>query len=131
MTRLLVFVFSIIVIASCKGKETVPKDILPREKMQEVLWSMINAGEFLNGYVFVKDSVDKTAESSKIYGRVLQVHQVSREQFDKSYAYYRAHPGLMKIILDTLAKKQAYRPGTFQRREDSMRGVILKDTSLK
>ena len=58
--------------------------------MQAVLWSMISAGEFLNGYVLNKDSVDKVAESSKVYGQVFQIHHVTKEEFDKSYFYYQA-----------------------------------------
>lgn len=95
------------------------------------MWSMITAGEFLNGYILSKDSVDRVAESSTVYGQVFQIHHVSREEFDKSYFYYRQHPDLMQVILDSLAKKQNYSIGTSQRREDSMRGRLLKDSTIK
>ena len=105
--RKTILLFSIIVfITSCSNRNKVPKGILAPPKMQEVLWDMISAGEFLNGYVLNKDSIDRFAESSVIYGKVLQFHQVSRNQFEKSYLYYRQHPALMKIILDTLSKRQ-------------------------
>ena len=116
--------------ASCKDNR-LPKDILPREKMQEVLWSMISAGEFLNTYILNKDSVDKVAESSKIYGQVFQIHHITREEFDKSYLYYREHPELMKAILDSLSKKQTYTTEKFQKKGDSMRSRKLKDTATK
>ena len=74
--------------------------------MQAVLWDMISTGEFLTAYVLNKDSVDKMAESSKLYGQALQFHHITREEFDKSYLYYRQHPALMKVILDSLSKKQ-------------------------
>ena len=115
-----------IFLISCKDKNQIPKDVLPKEKMQEVLWSMINAGEFLNAYVF-KDSVDKVAESSRIYGQVFQVHHITREEFDKSYSYYREHPELMKVILDSLSKKQTYTVEKFQKRTDSTLKKLPKD----
>ena len=132
MKKLFFFFFSLLLFNGCREKDQLPKDILPKEKMQEVLWSMINAGEFLNGYLLIKDSVDRVAESSRVYGQVFQIHRITREEFDKSYAYYRQHPALMKVILDSLSKRQAYTPGHFQRKEDSMRGRLLyKDSAIK
>ena len=123
-----VFVFlPFIFLVSCKDKNQIPKDVLPKEKMQEVLWSMINAGEFLNGYILNKDSVDRVAESSKIYGQVFQVHHITKEEFDKSYSYYREHPELMKVILDSLSKKQTYTVEKFQKRTDSTLKKLPKD----
>ncbi len=115
-----VLFFALCILVSCSNKDKVPKDILPAEKMQAVLWSMINAGEFLNGYV-LKDSVDKIAETSKVYGQVFQIHRISKEQFDKSYLYYRQHPELMKIVLDSLSKKQNFAIEQVQKNQDSMR----------
>ena len=131
MKKLFFFLFSLLLFNACKDKDKVPNDILSKEKMQEVLWSMITAGEFLNGYILSSDSADKLAESSKIYGQVFQIHHISREEFDKSYYYYREHPDLMQVLLDSLAKKQTYTIGTFQRREDSMRGKILRDSAMR
>jgi hypothetical protein len=128
MRRLFSIVTLSIVIYSCRGKEAIPANVMPREKMQEVLWSMLNAGEFINGYVLTKDSVDKVLEGAKIYGQVFQVHKVTREEFERSFSWYKQHPELMKVILDSLSKKQAYIPGTFQRREDSMKRSLRKDT---
>ena len=84
-----------------------PKGILPRKKMQEVMWDMIRAGEFLNNYVFNKDtSLDKIAESQKWHNKIYQLHKITKRDFDRSYAYYESQPVLMKEILDSLSKKQ-------------------------
>ena len=131
MKKLLFFFFSLLLFNACKDKDKVPKGILPKEKMQEVLWSLISAGEFLNGYILSKDSVDRVAESSRVYGQVFQIHHISREEFDKSYFYYREHPDLMQVILDSLSKKQNYSIGISQRKEDSMRGTLQKDSIIK
>jgi Domain of unknown function (DUF4296) len=105
MRKLLFIFISLFLITSCKDKNKIPKDVFPQEKMQAVLWSMINAGEFLNGYVLYKDSVDKLGESLKAYGQVFQIHHITKEEFDKSYSYYREHPDLLKEILDSLNKR--------------------------
>ena len=122
--------FALFYLTSCKDNR-LPKDVLPQEKMQEVLWSMISAGEFLNAYILNKDSVDKLAESSKIYGQVFQIHHITKEEFDKSYLYYREHPALMKVILDSLSTKQTYTVDKFQKKENLIRNRKLKDTAAK
>ena len=104
--KLLSLFFALLFISSCAHKDKIPPGILPQSKMQAVLWDMICAGEFINGYILSKDSIDKFAEKSKIYSQVLQVHHMTKEEFDKSYGYYRQHPALLKVILDSLSKKQ-------------------------
>jgi hypothetical protein len=131
MKSLLLFFFTLFFITSCSDKNKLPKDILHEEKMREVLWSMISAGEFLNTYVLNKDSIDKVAESSKIYGQVFQIYHITKEQFDKSYLYYREHPELMKAVLDSLSKKQSYTVEKFQPKEDTTRKGILKEDDIK
>jgi Domain of unknown function (DUF4296) len=130
--RKLSFLFiSLFLITSCKDKNKIPKDIFPQEKMQAVLWSMINAGEFLNGYVLYKDSVDKMAESLKTYGQVFQIHHITKEEFDKSYSYYREHPDLLKVILDSLSKRQTKTVEKVLQMKDTMQKKIPKLVETK
>ena len=100
---LLIVFFSII---SCSDKNRVPKGILPKAKMQDVIWDMVSAGEFLNSFRLNKDSVDKMTESLKVYGQVFQFHHITREEFEKSYDWYRQHPDIMNVLLDSLSKRQ-------------------------
>ena len=104
MKKLLFLIF-IICFVACSGGDRVPKGILPRDKMQQVLWDMINAGEFLNNYIYTSDTINKVAENEKIYSEVLRLHEITRKDFEKSYEYYRQHPLMMKSILDSLSKR--------------------------
>jgi Domain of unknown function (DUF4296) len=107
MRKLIVLIIiSSTVLVACAGKDKVPDGILPAPKMQEVLWDMVRVGEFLNSFVFFKDStINKATESQKWYDKVYEVHQISKEEFDKSYIFYKDHPLLMKEILDSLSRK--------------------------
>ncbi|TXJ22543.1 MAG: DUF4296 domain-containing protein [Chitinophagaceae bacterium] len=92
-------------IMACSDKNKLPKDVLPQPKMQAVMWDMIRAGDFLNNYVFYRDtSVDKIAETQKWNEKIFRIHKITRDQFDKSYAYYRQHPQLMKAVMDSISK---------------------------
>lgn len=128
-----------VLMVACSGKDKFPKDVLPEKQMRELMWDMIRTGEFLNGFVANKDSsVSKTPEIEKWFSKVYQLHKTNKAQFDKSLAYYKNHPALMKNILDTLAKRQVYtrpvirdssalkdsgnrRPGPFPRADTSRR----------
>ena len=96
-------------IYACSDKDKLPKGVLPKQQMREVMWDMIRAGEFLNGFVFDKDSsLNKISESEKWYEKIFQLHKISKAEFETSYAYYNGRPALMKEILDSLAKRQVY-----------------------
>jgi len=94
---------------ACSDKDKLPKGVLPKQQMREVMWDMTRAGEFLNGFVFKKDSsLNKIAVSEKWFEKVYQLHKITKADFEKSFAYYNGRPALMKEMLDSLAKKQIY-----------------------
>ena len=79
-----------------------PGDILPPDKMQEVLWDMIRADEFLVSYVIKDTSVNRKTESIKLYEKVFDVHSISKSTFEKSFKYYQLHPENLQPIIDSL-----------------------------
>ena len=109
--RKLFWILIIIFPLSCSRKPKLPKDILPQPKMQAVVWDLMLAGEFLNGYVLFRDSSpDAAAISKQWYDKVYQVHHITEAQFRKSYDYYTQHPKIMRELLDSLAKKPSPAP---------------------
>ena len=88
--------------AGCRGKNHVPSGVLPREKMESVLWDMIQADQYSS--FLTKDSahVDLKLERLRLYEQVFLLHGVSRDQFRKSYDYYMAHPDLTEALFDSL-----------------------------
>ncbi len=100
-----VAVFSFLM--SCKSKKDQSPGVLSKAKMQAVMWDMVRSSEFLNGFVLFKDpSIDKTARSQKWHDKIFQMHSITKQEFEKSYAYYEQHPELMRDILDSLSRKQ-------------------------
>ena len=96
---------------SCKKKDEFPKNILPREKMQAVLWDIIRTGEFVNLYILPKDTTHNSRlVDQKWYDKVYSLHKVSEADFKRSYLYYRQHPTLMLQVLDSIAKQKADPP---------------------
>ncbi len=103
--KMLFAAICLLILLSCGRKTRVPEGILPPKEMQSVMWDLMRAGEFLNGYVLYKDSnINKTAENLRWYNKVWSMHHITEAQFNQSYAYYRANPKLMEEVLDSISK---------------------------
>src|SRR5258705_6934013 len=102
-TGLLIICCSLI-ITGCKNKNRIPADVIPQKKMQAILWDMMRADQFLSDFVLNKDpSLDKRTESIKLYSRVFAIHHISKEQYARSFSFYKTHPALFKAMMDSLS----------------------------
>lgn len=117
MRRVLLVCLSAIVwfLVSCTDKDKIPKGVLPRDKMQQVLWDMIQAERFRE--TFIRDSaLDLKAETFKLYAQVFEVHKVSKDEFVRSYKFYMSRPDISRDMFDSLAtqanrqREELYKP---------------------
>jgi hypothetical protein len=113
------FALTLLIIAGCKDSGKVPGNILPQPKMQAVMWDMMRADQFLSDYVLNKDSSkNKEQESIKLYSRIFAFHKISKEEFEKSFTYYRSNPLQLQMLMDSLSKQKLATPITD---EDTMK----------
>ena len=102
------YLLAIVFISACSSNDRMPKDVLPQKKMQAVLWDMIAAGEFYSSYIMHLDSlVNMDSARMNTYAKVLAIHKIDKASFDRSYAWYKDHPRVMAVILDSLSKTSA------------------------
>jgi hypothetical protein len=74
--------------------------------MQAIVWDMMRADQYLGDFVFPKDtSINKDSQSIRMYQQILAIHKLSKEEFNRSWNYYKAHPALMQQIMDTVSRK--------------------------
>ena len=110
----------------CACKETIPSGIIKPQKMQEILWDVLRVDAFSHELV-KKDSAKVLAdEQAKLTKKIFLIHNISEEQFQKSYSYYTQHPDKMKMILDSLNAQQI-RKSTIE--VSLKRNQIKKDSS--
>ncbi|MGF2413449.1 DUF4296 domain-containing protein [Ferruginibacter sp.] len=96
---------STVILFSCESKNAVPAGILKPAKMQTVLWDMLRADAFTYEFI-TKDSAKKPeAENVKLQQQIFTVHKISKDDFYKSYEFYKSHPDLMQTMLDSLINK--------------------------
>ena len=81
--------------------------IIPQKKMQAVMWDLMKA-DALSQQLILKDSLKKLRqESKKLTDRVFLIHDVTEDQFKKSYQYYSEHPDILKIIVDSINAQES------------------------
>ena len=121
ISRLFLLLFFVCCIVSCGGDQK-PSDVLPEPKMENVIWDMVQADEFINNFV-VKDSNKVNVDTARYnaYERVFALHSTNREQFKKSYKYYSERPGFTKKIFDSLAARSQRRIQEAYQRLDTLR----------
>ena len=91
------FLFSII---GCNAGNDMPEGILPPQKMQHVMWDMIQADGFAS--YSLDTMMRKPAKRMELYRTVLNTHKLSQEAFQKNIHFYESRPDLLKIVLDSL-----------------------------
>lgn len=104
--KVAVLALLIFFIVGCTNTNKIPEDILPKAKMEVVLWDVIQAERFSVLYL-LKDSSQKNVQLEKfrLYDQVFSVHKISKDDFIKSYKYYLSRPDIAKIMFDSIAVK--------------------------
>lgn len=111
MRFLTAFIIGCIVLAACSGKDKLPASVMPQKKMQDMLWDMMRADQFLANYVLNRDTQRiKKTESLKLYSQILEIHGSTQEEFKTSFLYYKSHPELMNAIMDSISKLSGTAP---------------------
>ena len=94
-----------VLLFSCGKKQAIPAGILKPAIMQKVMWDVLRADAFTFDFI-KRDSTKKPeAENVKLQQQIFAVHKISKEDFYKSYNFYKVHPDLMQPILDSMINK--------------------------
>lgn len=118
MRVLLTGVIVCICFAACTNQYKVPGDIIPKEKMEKVLWDMMLADRYASAYISKDSSKNVTEENFKLYQQIFDIHDITRDEFVKSFKYYLQRPDITMVVLDSLAAHAN------RKREDVYQGVF-------
>ena len=86
---------------ACGGAMRPPKDLIKEKEMVLVIWDMSLAEEFVTTYVMKDSSKVKDDEIQKQYAKVFAYHHINRDQFTRSFNYYRSDPQMFKRLMDS------------------------------
>ena len=105
--RLKLFVvLGAILFLQCSNDPATSAVILEREKMESVLWDIIQADVYTNQIIKADSSKNAVDENIKLQKQIFSIHNISKESFYKSYKYYLQRPDEMRIILDSIYAHQ-------------------------
>ena len=103
-------VFIMIVAGGCSSNNSIPPGIIPADKMETLVWDLLKADEVINIKFQADSSINKIDTSYLLYSTIFQIHEVSEEEFKRSFEFYRSRPELLKPVLDSLQQRATFPP---------------------
>lgn len=98
-----VILFYLLFIIGCNSKGSAPRGIIAGKKMEMIMWDMIKADEYFTTIGLVNDtSQERRSERINMYSKIFQIHNITKEEFQKSFSFYRTHPVLLKKMMDSI-----------------------------
>ncbi len=71
------------------------------------MWDVAQSSELLNGYVYYKyPEQNRAALNDVMLQRVFKIHNITKEQFNKTLDYYEKRPDELKTVIDTIVSRQ-------------------------
>lgn len=107
MNRLCLIVLGCIValVYACSNKNDAPAGILAREKMESVLWDIIQAERYTSTYLATDTSKNIKLENFKLYDQIFQIHNISKDEFIESYKFYLSRPDIARVLFDSITAR--------------------------
>jgi hypothetical protein len=104
--RLVLLFFLVVFLLSCTNTTKTPPGIIAKQKMELILWDLIQADRFSTLFL-ARDSakVNINLENIKLYQQIFDIHKISKDDFIKSYEFYLGRPDITKVIFDSIAVK--------------------------
>ena len=129
--RLLIFLLLLTVLFASCGSSAVPSGIISSDRMETILWQLMQSDEYVNTVVAKDPSKKSSTERMKIYQQVFDLNKTSMREFKKSYQFYMEHPDITKIMFDSIiAKAGRQRIELYKPKPDTLKSRTRAD-SLK
>lgn len=77
--------------------------MLSQDKMRKVLWEMIQANVYVNNHLKADSSKTLTDKSIEVQKKIFKLNGITRDQFTKSFEYYKNNPDRFREILDSIS----------------------------
>jgi len=95
----------LLVLASCGSKNKVPAEIMQPAKMQKILWDVVRSQALAAEEARKDSTINEIAQTKVLVQKAFKIHDVTSDEYEKSYKWYTSHPDLMKVLLDSLSNQ--------------------------
>lgn len=116
-------------LGACGDADKLPKNVLSREKMSQILTDMNLADGYGNDMSIdaamgapLPDSV-RAAKVKVLFKQVLDLHQLTPKEFMFSYKFYESHPDKLKQVYELMMKDISARKAEAERYDVTLHPV--------
>lgn len=95
----------IVLLFSCGNKQVPEGKVLSSDKMQAVMWDIMQAEAYTDFYLKKDSTKNIFLRNAALQKKVFSIHQISKEDFYKTYDFYSSHSNDMRILLDSISAK--------------------------
>src|SRR4030095_3874112 len=113
MRFFLTTIFIFVLLLSCGRRNAVPKEFIQPDEMGRILWDMSLAEDLVENMHRRDTGADKKTKTLIEYQKVFGLHKVTEKQFRNSYDYYKSHPDIFKVMLDSVHARSERRRAEF------------------
>jgi hypothetical protein len=103
MRKCVVMGYALLLLSACSDNRKIPSSIMQPEKFQAILTDVLLADALSLERSFKDTAIKITDENAKYFLKVFQLHNVSKNEFMKSYNFYLQRPDLLKTITDSIS----------------------------
>ncbi len=103
MRKCIVMGYALLLLSACSDNRKIPSSIMQPEKFQAILTDVLLADALSLERSFKDTAIKITDENAKYFLKVFQLHNVSKNEFMKSYNFYLQRPDLLKTITDSIS----------------------------
>jgi hypothetical protein len=131
MIRLLSAFILCSIFFSCTDKSKVPDNIIPKQKMEVIMWDMLQADRFVNEFLPKRgDTTYNDTAVFKSYQSVFNIHKVTREEFLKSYKFYLGRPDIMRGMFDSISVQAQRRRAEVYKKDQKADSLKLRKQKI-
>jgi hypothetical protein len=94
-----------VLLFSCSNKQPPEGKMLSGDKMQAVMWDILQAEAYTEYYLKKDSTKNLFLQNAALQKKIFSIHQVSKDDFLKTYDYYSNHSNDMRILLDSISAK--------------------------
>ena len=101
----IVIVFFLLALGACGEADKVPKGVLTKEQMRDVLLDMTMADAYSNNNEDPRTPLPDSVRRQRVklyYRQILDLHHLTEPEFQKSYSFYESHPDRLKEVYDMM-----------------------------
>ena len=99
MSKNVLFIVFFLSIISCGKKKS---DLLSVNEMKVVMWDVLNADSWYT-QTAMRDTTGKLHKQNIVwYQQIFLQHDITKEQFYRSYHYFESNPDKMKVLMDSV-----------------------------